>query len=175
MKKTAMAAFFGAALPNTSHADCCEVSITEMTFASAINATEITAFLMDQGYGCTATRMPYDTSPALTLLSMNNELEIVTELWVSSAGDACGKPKADGVMENVVKALEPGKVEAWWSPAYSAENHPELNRTQGKLTRKVSFQTDQMRALLTWQGKGNSSTAEATVHFLQGDKKTWTG
>lgn len=112
---------------------CGEVSITEMTFASAIITTEIASFLMEQGYGCTVTRVPSDTIPALTSLAENNEPDIVTELWVNSAGSAYDKLKADGVIEDMTKVLDPGGVEAWWIPTYLAEEHPELKTIKGIL------------------------------------------
>ncbi|WP_226782646.1 ABC transporter substrate-binding protein [Oceaniglobus trochenteri] len=131
MKKTAFAALIGAALPTASLADCGDVSITEMTFASAIITTEISTFLMEQGYGCNVTRVPSDTIPALTSLSENNEPDIVTELWINSAGSGYDKLKDEGVIEDMAEVLDPGGVEAWWIPTYLAEEHPELKTIQG--------------------------------------------
>ncbi|WP_099827924.1 ABC transporter substrate-binding protein [Oceaniglobus indicus] len=131
MRNFAFAAVMGAALPTASLADCGEVSITEMTFASAIITTEIATFLMEQGYGCSVTRVPSDTIPALTSLAENNEPDIVTELWVNSAGSAYDKLKADGVIDDMAKVLDPGGIEAWWIPTYLAEEHPELKTIQG--------------------------------------------
>ncbi len=113
--------------------ECGEVSITEMTFASAIITTEIASFLMEQGYGCDVTRVPSDTIPALASLAENGEPDIVTELWVNSAGEAYDKLKADGVITDLTKVLDPGGVEAWWIPTYLAEEHPELTTIQGIL------------------------------------------
>jgi glycine betaine/proline transport system substrate-binding protein len=113
--------------------DCGDVSITEMTFASAIITTEISTFLMEQGYGCTVTRVPSDTIPALTSLAENDEPDIVTELWVNSAGKAYDKLKAEGVIEDMAQVLDPGGIEAWWIPTYLADEHPELKTIQGIL------------------------------------------
>ncbi|MBI6628784.1 ABC transporter substrate-binding protein [Pontibaca salina] len=134
MRKLAVLAAVGTfALPATALADCGDVSITEMTFSSAIITTEIASFIMEHGYGCTVTRVPSDTIPALTSLAENNEPNIVTELWVNSAGSAYDKLKADGVIEDLVKVLEPGGIEAWWIPTYLAKEHPELTTIQGIL------------------------------------------
>jgi glycine betaine/proline transport system substrate-binding protein len=122
-----------AAMPGIASAECGEVSITEMTFSSAIITTEIATFLMEQGYGCTVTRVPSDTIPALTSLSENQEPDIVTELWVNSAGEAYDKLREDGVVEPLTKVLRPGGVEGWWIPTYLAEEHPELKTIQGIL------------------------------------------
>lgn len=127
------AAAIAGAAPTIAAAECGEVSITEMTFSSAIITTEIATFLMEQGYGCTVTRVPSDTIPALTSLAENNEPDIVTELWVNSAGNAYEKLKEDGVIQDMTEVLQPGGLEAWWIPTYLAEEHPELKTIQGIL------------------------------------------
>jgi len=131
IKRILSATVIAAAAPSIAAADCGEVTITEMTFASAIITTEIASFLMEQGYGCSVTRVPSDTIPALTSLSENNEPDIVTELWVNSAGASYDKLKADGVVVDLARVLEPGGVEAWWIPTYLADAHPELKTIQG--------------------------------------------
>ncbi|MEX3317020.1 ABC transporter substrate-binding protein [Sulfitobacter sp. PS-8MA] len=127
------AAAFAGAAPSIAAADCGEVSITEMTFSSAIITTEIATFLMEQGYGCDVTRVPSDTIPALTSLAENNEPDIVTELWVNSAGAPYEKLKENGVIVDLTQVLQPGGLEAWWIPTYLAEEHPELKTIQGIL------------------------------------------
>ncbi|MFP7570722.1 glycine betaine ABC transporter substrate-binding protein [Marivita sp. S2033] len=50
LKRILSAAAVFVAAPTFAAADCGEVSITEMTFSSAIITTEIASFLMEQGY-----------------------------------------------------------------------------------------------------------------------------
>ncbi len=133
LKRSLSAAAIALAGPAAAAADCGDVSITEMSFSSAIITTEIASFLMEQGYGCTVTRVPSDTIPALASLAENNEPDIVTELWVNSAGNAYDKLKADGVISDLTQVLDPGGIEAWWIPTYLAEEHPELTTIQGIL------------------------------------------
>ncbi len=133
MKHMLSAAALAAAVPGLAAAECGDVSITEMTFSSAIITTEIASFLMEQGYGCKVTRVPSDTIPALASLAENNDPDIVTELWVNSAGAVYDKLKAEGVITDLTKVLDPGGVEAWWIPTYLAEEHPELTTIQGIL------------------------------------------
>nr|WP_207497564.1 ABC transporter substrate-binding protein [Limimaricola pyoseonensis] len=135
MKRMLSATAFAtiAAAPGVAAAECGEVSITEMSFSSAIITTEIATFLMEQGYGCEVTRVPSDTIPALTSLAENGEPDIVTELWVNSAGAAYDKLKADGVITDLTEVLKPGGIEAWWIPTYLVEEHPELATIEGIL------------------------------------------
>ena len=60
-----------------ARADCGEVSITEMNWASASVVTNVAKFVMEQGYGCKVTVVPSDTAPAATSLAENGEPDIV--------------------------------------------------------------------------------------------------
>ena len=118
------AAAIAATAPNIATAECGKVSITEMTFSSAIITTEIASFLMEQGYGCTVTRVPSDTIPALTSLAENNEPDIVTELWVNSAGNVYDKLKQDDVIQDMTQVLKPGGLEGIVNLSDLAEKEP---------------------------------------------------
>ena len=61
-------------------ADCGEVSITEMDWASSAVVTSVAAFLMEQGYGCDVQKVPSSTVPALTSLAETGEPDILTEV-----------------------------------------------------------------------------------------------
>ncbi|WP_424934515.1 ABC transporter substrate-binding protein [Amaricoccus macauensis] len=127
------APFLAVALPAMAQADCGEVSIAEMNWASAEVVTQVEKFLMEQGYGCTVSIVPSDTVPAVTSLAENNEPDTVSELWINSAGDAYSKLKEEGKVVELGSVLEPGGVEGWWIPSYLAEEHPELTTIEGVL------------------------------------------
>ena len=134
MKRIVSAAALGLfALPVAAEAECGVVSITEMNWASASVVTNVAAFLMAEGYGCDVTVVPSDTVPAVTSVAENNEPDIVTELWLNSAGDAYRRLEEQGRIERVAEVLDPGGVEGWWIPAYLAEEHPELATLEGIL------------------------------------------
>ena len=46
---------------SAAQADCGEVSITEMNWASSRIITEVSKFLMEQGCGCTVEKVPSAT------------------------------------------------------------------------------------------------------------------
>ena len=127
------AAFAALAAPTAALAQdqCGEVTITQMNWDSAAIVTAVSKFLMEQGYGCDVTAVPSDTTPAMTSLSENNEPDIVTELWVNSAGEAYTKLREDGMIEELGSVLDPGGVEGWWLPTYLIEAHPELATIDG--------------------------------------------
>ncbi|MEQ9547395.1 MAG: ABC transporter substrate-binding protein [Marinobacter sp.] len=130
-KLTSIAMLCALSVPGFAQADCGEVSITEMNWASNTVVTSVAKFIMEQGYGCDVTVVPSDTIPAVTSVAENGEPDIVTELWLNSAGEAYLKLEEQGKVERLGKVLDPGGVEGWWIPTYLAEEHPELTTIEG--------------------------------------------
>lgn len=116
---------------NPAYADCGKVSITEMNWASSQIITEVSKFLMEQGYGCTVEKVPSATTTAVASLAENGEPDIVTELWLNSTGDVYAKLEAEGKVTRLADVFSPGGVEGWWVPAYMVEAHPELVTIEG--------------------------------------------
>ena len=125
----------GAALltAGTANADCGEVSITEMNWASSQIITEVSKFLMEQGYGCTVEKVPSATTTSVASLAENGEPDIVTELWLNSTGDVYAELEAAGKVSRLADVFNPGGLEGWWIPAYLAEAHPDLTTIEGVL------------------------------------------
>ncbi|SDO19976.1 glycine betaine/proline transport system substrate-binding protein [Lutimaribacter pacificus] len=115
----------------TAQDACGEVSIAKMNWAAADVTTNIAKFLLEQGYGCDVSLVNSDTIPAITSVAENGEPDVVTNLWLNSAGDAYTKLESNGTMKRLTSVLEPGGVEGWWIPAALAEEHPELTTIEG--------------------------------------------
>ena len=134
MKKLTYVLAIGAlSAPAMAQAECGDVSITEMNWASGQVTTAVAEFLMTQGYGCNVSVVQSDTVPAVTSVSENGEPDIVTELWLNSTGDSYEQLKADGKIVEAGPVLDPGGVEGWWVPTYLAEAHPEVTTIEGIL------------------------------------------
>lgn len=114
-----------------AHADCGEVSITEMNWASSQFVTAVATYLMENGYGCTVKKVPSSTVTSVVSLAENSEPDIVTELWLNSAGPAYLKLEAEGKVIRLANVITPGGVEGWWIPQYLADAHPELLTIEG--------------------------------------------
>lgn len=112
---------------------CGDLSIAQMGWTSAEIITEVAKFLLEQGYGCYVTLVKSDTIPAITSVAENGEPDIVTDLWLNSAGEAYTRLEAEGTMVTLANVLDPGGIEGWWIPTYLAEAHPELTTIQGVL------------------------------------------
>lgn len=117
---------------NAAHAECGEVTITEMNWASSAVVTAVSKFLMEQGYGCKVVTVPSSTLPSVTSVSETGKPDIVTELWVNSA-PVYKELEAAGRVKKLADVLSDGGVEAWWIPAYLAEKHPELKTVEDVL------------------------------------------
>ena len=111
---------------------CGQVSLAKMNWASAAVITEITNFLMVQGYGCDVKIVPTATTTAITSLAENNEPDVVPELWPNSA-PAYAKLEAEGKLVKATDVISDGGSENWWIPDYLAKKHPELKTLDGVL------------------------------------------
>ena len=132
MKKLAFAATLALGLggATAASADCGEVSITEMDWASSAVVTYVAKFLLEQGYGCTVTTVPTTTVPAMTSVAETGEPDILTELWTSYT-EVYEDLRAEGKLVELSKVLSDGGVEAWWVPAYLVEENPALGTLEG--------------------------------------------
>lgn len=134
MKYNLVALAFAAAIGSatSAHADCGEISITEMDWASSAVVTHVADFLMSNGYGCTVQLVPSSTTPAMASIAETGEPDILTELWTNSS-PVYEELLADNKLVELTHVLSDGGVEAWWIPAYLAEEHPELATIGGIL------------------------------------------
>ncbi len=115
----------------TAHAACGKVSITEMNWASSQIITEVSKFILEQGYGCSVEKVPSATTTSVASLAENGEPDIVTELWLNSTGEVYSKLEDEGKVTRLTEVFNPGGVEGWWIPAYLAESNPELLTIEG--------------------------------------------
>lgn len=129
---SALALVGSMAAAGAAHAECGEVSITEMDWASSAVVTYVSKFLMEQGYGCTVQTIPTTTVPAIASLAETGKPDLVTELWTIYT-PVYFDLKAEGKVIELSKVLSEGGVEGWWIPAYLAEEHPELKTIEGIL------------------------------------------
>lgn len=126
----ATALIAGGLSATSAAADCGDVSITQMDWASSQVVTAVAAFLMEQGYGCNVQQVPSSTVPALTSLAETGEPDILTEVWANSTPAYEGL-LAEGKLVELTHVLSDGGVEGWWIPQYLAESNPELTTWEG--------------------------------------------
>ena len=65
-------------------AECGEVSIAEMNWASAGVAAHVDKLILENGYGCTVTLVTGDTMPTFTSMNEKGEPDVAPEMWVNA-------------------------------------------------------------------------------------------
>jgi len=126
------AVLFAAMSSPAKAANCGEVSITEMNWASSQFITQVAKFLMEQGYGCKVTTVPSATVTAATSLAETGKPDIATEMWYNNA-PVYEKIEKAGKVKTVANVFRDGGVEGWWIPEYLAKSNPELTKIDGVL------------------------------------------
>ncbi|MEH6576411.1 MAG: ABC transporter substrate-binding protein [Amphritea sp.] len=119
-------------MSSAAHADCGEVVITEMNWASSALITSVSKFIMEQGYGCTVQTVPSGTLPAVTSIAETGKPDIATEIWLNSV-PLYTELEAKGKIVTAAKVFSDGGQEGWWIPKYLADKHPELKTIDGIL------------------------------------------
>ena len=126
------AVLFAAMSSPAKAANCGEVSITEMNWASSQFITHVAKFLMEQGYGCKVTTVPSATVTAAASLAENGKPDIATEMWYNNA-PVYEKIEKAGKVKTVANVFRDGGEEGWWIPEYLAKSNPELTKIDGIL------------------------------------------
>ena len=75
---------------SNANADCGDVSIGAMGWASGESITAVATFVLEVGYGCNVSVVPTDTIPAVTSLAENGQPDIVPEVWLRNSAQAYG-------------------------------------------------------------------------------------
>lgn len=110
-------------------AKCDSLTITEMNWPSSQVVTEVSKFIIENGYGCKVKKIPSSTIPAITSVAETNQPDIITEIWHDSV-PKYAELEAEGKVVTVAEVLSDGGGEGWWIPQYLADEHPEIQTIQ---------------------------------------------
>ena len=69
---------------DTKLADCGDVTIANMNWASAQAIAEIDKIILTHGYNCNVELVPGDTVPTFTSMNEKGEPDVAPELWSNS-------------------------------------------------------------------------------------------
>lgn len=183
-------------LSSAAQAECGEVTITEMNWASSAVITAAAKFIMEQGYGCKVVKVPSSTLPAVTSIAETGKPDIATEIWLNSAPVYRDLEKA-GKVKTATNVLSDGGEEGWWVPKYLVEKHPELAKIEGVLANPklvggkfhncpvgwgCRVANDNMKVAFDLEGNGievfdhgSGETLATSIAAAYADKKPWFG
>ncbi len=142
MKKLIASTFLAGglfALAGTAQADCGDVSIAEMNWASAGVAAHVDKMILENGYGCKVTLVAGDTMPTFTSMNEKSEPDMAPEFWVNSVRTALDAAIAEGRIIQAAPLLSDGGVEGWWIPKFLSDAHPDIKTVQDALKHPELF------------------------------------
>lgn len=134
-----LAAGVCAAAATAQAAECGNVAIAEMKWASAGIAANFDKFILEKGYGCSVKIVPGDTMP--TFLSMNGkgEPDIASEFWINSVRTELDSAVKEGKLIQAAEILSEGAVEGWWIPKFIADANPDIRSVEDALKHPELF------------------------------------
>jgi glycine betaine/proline transport system substrate-binding protein len=139
LASTILAAGLYAMAGSASAADCGEVSIAEMNWASAGVAAHVDKFILENGYGCTATLVTGDTMPTFTSMNEKGQPDMAPEMWVNAVRTPLDAAVKEGRLIEAAKILNEGGVEGWWIPKFLADANPDIKTVQDALKHPELF------------------------------------
>ncbi len=124
LASTILAAGLYALAGSAQAAECGEVSIAEMNWASAGVAAHVDKFILENGYGCTVTLVTGDTMPTFASMNEKAQPDMAPELWVNAVRTPLDAAIKEGRLIEAAKILSEGGVEGWWIPKFVADAQP---------------------------------------------------
>ena len=120
-------------------AECGEVTIAEMNWASAGVAAHVDKIILEAGYGCDVTLVTGDTMPTFASMNEKGEPDVAPEMWVNTAREVLEKAVAEGRLLQLAPILSDGGVEGWWIPKFIADAHRDIRTVQDALKQPDLF------------------------------------
>lgn len=120
-------------------AECGEVTIAEMNWASAGVAAHVDKIILEAGYGCDVTLVTGDTMPTFASMNEKGEPDVAPEMWVNTAREVLEKAVAEGRLLQLAPILSDGGVEGWWIPKFIADANPKIKTVQQALEHPELF------------------------------------
>ncbi|MFB2551727.1 glycine betaine ABC transporter substrate-binding protein [Ensifer soli] len=133
LASTIMAAGIYALAGSAQAAECGDVTIAEMNWASAGVAAWVDKIILESGYGCTATLVTGDTMPTFASMNEKAQPDMAPEMWVNAVRTPLDAAIKEGRLIQAAPLLSEGGVEGWWIPKFFADAHPDIKTVQDAL------------------------------------------
>ena len=124
---------------NVAMAECGNVQIAEMNWASAQLMANVDKLILEEGYGCDVELVPGDTMPTFTSLNEKGEPDVAPELWINAVREPLKAALEEGRLQSANDGPISGLGEGWWVPPYVVEKHPDLKTVLDVLERPDLF------------------------------------
>ena len=127
------------AMTGMAQAECGSLTIASMNWQSAELAAALDAFILNNGYGCTAEVIQGDTVPTITSMVEKGQPEIAPEGWVDLIPEVMQQGLSEGKIVVTGDILSDGAVQGWWMPKYIADANPEIKTIDDALKHPELF------------------------------------
>ncbi len=155
-------------------AECGEVSIAEMNWASAGVAAWVDKYILENGYGCTVTLVTGDTMPTFTSMNEKAQPDMAPELWVNAVRTPLDAAIKEGRLIEAAPLLSEGGVEGWWIPKFLADAHPDIKTVQDALKHPELFPAPEdpsKAAIINCPSGWNCQVSTANLYKALGAEK----
>lgn len=124
---------------NVALAECGEVQMAEMNWASAELMANVDKIILEAGYGCTVELVPGATTTTFASMNVKGQPGVAPELWTNAVREPLAKAVGEGSLHYANKSPITGLGEGWWIPPHTAEKYPELKTVLDVLKRPDLF------------------------------------
>lgn len=143
MKKTnlivasslAIVAFSGGAFA----AECGDISISEMNWASAELMANVDAIILEEGYGCDVELIPGATNTTFASMNEKGQPDMAPEFWSNAVREQLDAATKEGRLHKVMSGPITGLGEGWWVTPKFAADHPDLDTVEKLLEHPELF------------------------------------
>ena len=124
---------------NVAIADCGDVVLAEMNWASAEFMANVDKIILESGYGCKVSMVPGATMTTFASMNEKGQPDVAAELWTNAMREPLKVAFAEGSLHSANGQPITGLGEGWWIPPATAKAHPELKTVLDVLERPDLF------------------------------------
>jgi glycine betaine/proline transport system substrate-binding protein len=121
------------------YANCGNVKVAEMNWASAQFMANVDKIILEKGYGCEVELVSGATMPTFTSMNEKGQPDVAPELWANAVREPLKKAVGEGRLFPVNSAPITPLGEGWWIPPHTSKKHPELKTVLDVLKRPDLF------------------------------------
>jgi len=119
--------------------ESCDLTISNMNWASAEVMASIDKIILEEGYDCSARLVPGDTMPTFASMTEKQEPDVAPEMWINQFREQIDSAVDEGTVEYAAEVLSDGGEEGFWIPQYFAEAHPEIKTVEDAFSHPELF------------------------------------
>ena len=113
-------------MSNAAKADCGEIQVAEMNWASAELMANVDKLILEEGYGCSVELVPGATMTTFASMNEKGQPDVAGELWTNAVAVPLEAAVGEGRLHKVNNGPITQLGEGWWvTPSFAAE-HPDL-------------------------------------------------